>query len=115
MIKLFLTGDKIPCKDKKLDVVVIFDESSSIPVNDFELEKDFVKGLVDALNIGLTKTRLGALSFNEEGRVYFHLKDHGTANDIKMAIMGIKQAGGLANIAMSLMVILSYYIICVIK
>ena len=58
------------------DVVFAIDSSGSIGSANFQLELDFVRELVNSLNVG-QGSRVGALQYSNNAQVQFHLNDHG--------------------------------------
>ena len=52
-----------------MDVVFIIDSSGSIRHERFQIVKDFVKGIVDELEIGSDKTRVGVISWSNQAKV----------------------------------------------
>ncbi|XP_045170354.2 cartilage matrix protein-like [Mercenaria mercenaria] len=62
----------LDCSDKKADIFFMIDASYSIQSDNFGKEMEFVKSVVDFLDIGANKTRVGAMTFSDT--IKFHAK-----------------------------------------
>lgn len=62
----------LDCTDKKADLFFMIDASYSINPDNFAKEMEFVHSVVDILDIGPNKTRVGVMTFSDT--VKFHVK-----------------------------------------
>ena len=83
------------CKEAVADIFFLLDESSSIKtVANFKKELSFVTSVVDYLEIGLTKSQVGVMTFSDQPKIKFHLYDYRSKTAIANAISDIKWKGG---------------------
>ena len=91
----------------KADITFIVDNSGSIrdknpkdgSYDNWVLVKNFVKRVVDSMEIGYNDTRIAVIKFSEAGRIQFNLDKYGTAADVKKAIDKMEYLGGGTNTA----------------
>ena len=79
------------CIGKILDVIFILDGSSSVQDNQFERLQNFVIDIIQELDIGENKTRVGALLFNEQALIQFHLNEYFSTDELIDAVENIDQ------------------------
>lgn len=85
----------VECKEAVADIFFLLDESSSIKtVDNFKKELNFVTSVVDYLEIGLTKSQVGVMTFSDQPKIKFHLNDYTSKTAIANAISDIKWKGG---------------------
>jgi collagen type VI alpha len=92
------------CK-RKIDIAFVIDQSGSItdknPPNgaydNWELIKDFVINIVDYFNVAYDETRVGAVTFGNQGIVRFYLSNYTSKSDIFRAIRTIPAGIGQTN------------------
>lgn len=61
-------GDEIPpeCREKVMDVFFLLDSSTSIYINDYREQHQFVRDVINSLDISDRFTRVGALTFSDD-------------------------------------------------
>ena len=79
------------CIGKILDVIFVLDGSSSVQDNQFERLQNFVIDIIQELDIGENKTRVGALLFNEQPLIQFHLNEYFSTDELIDAVENIDQ------------------------
>lgn len=79
---------------KKIDLVFVLDESSSIKGNGFRDIKNFAKGIVEKMPIGKDKMQVGLMTFSSSPLVRFNLNNNPTQHRVLMAIDSVEQRGG---------------------
>ena len=75
------------CIGKILDVIFVLDGSSSVQDNQFERLQNFVIDIIQELDIGENKTRVGALLFNEQPLIQFHLNEYFSTDELIDAVL----------------------------
>lgn len=87
------------------DVVLILDQSTSIVYarggydNWYKYILGFARGIVDAFDIGPTRTQVGVVKFSENAEPSIYLYDHQDKASLSVAIQSLDIAGGETNIA----------------
>jgi len=77
----------------------------------FAAIKQFVRDVIQMLEIGIDKTRVAVMVFSDQATVKFHLKRYNTTKDLQDAVFLIEFPGGKTNISGSLrMLIDSMYL-----
>ena len=98
---LFLP-ETVPC-ETKVDLCFVIDSSGSIndntPIDNWQLQLNFLATLVDAFEIGQDHTRVGAVSFSDIVLLEFKLNDYDDAESVKNAILNIDYLGQTTNTA----------------
>ncbi|XP_077384015.1 matrilin-1-like [Festucalex cinctus] len=84
---------KPECGEGVMDLVFVIDGSKSLGHDNFELVKQFVNGIVDALDISQTGTRVGLVQYSTKVRTEFTLGQYSAARDIKEAVSGMRYMG----------------------
>lgn len=82
------------------DICFVVDSSGSINDRDpqnWQRVKEFMKNIVDRLEVGLEKIRISVVTFSNRGNVEFYLNDYKNNAEVKNAIDGINYAGGTTN------------------
>eukprot|EP00918_Siedleckia_nematoides_P036496 GHVU01079281.1.p1 GENE.GHVU01079281.1~~GHVU01079281.1.p1 ORF type:complete len:553 (-),score=30.11 GHVU01079281.1:425-2083(-) len=84
----------------RADIALLIDDSGSIQDKDqrnYQILKDFIKSLINRLDIGPDTTRVSAIKFSTRSEVVFHLDEHNTKGDLKDAIQKMHYTGGHTN------------------
>ena len=81
----------------RLDVIFVLDSSGSIGAGDFESVRMFTKDVVEQLDIGSDKTRVGLITFSTSATVQFSLDMYQTNSSLLNAITSIPYDGGSTN------------------
>lgn len=87
------------------DIVIIVDQSTSIVYarggydNWYKYILGFAAGIVDAFDIGATKTQVGVVKFSESAEPSIYLYDYQDKVALKRAIQSLDIVGGETNIA----------------
>jgi len=89
-----LTGS---CNIKGYDAVIALDNSVSVGQNGFRRIIDFVSRIIERVDIGEQKTKVGIILFSGTATKQFDLNQHTTKNDLLSAISNIKYGGVAGN------------------
>ncbi|XP_067667263.1 collagen alpha-4(VI) chain-like [Haliotis asinina] len=89
------------CRGKEADIFFILDSSSSIYIEDYELQRQFVREVINRLDISALSTRVGALAFSDNYRISFNLGEFQTKEELRNAVndRNIPYLTGLTNTA----------------
>ena len=99
-----LTG----CQNSGIDLVFVLDGSGSIRADRFQLIREFVEGVSDALTIGPQDSLVGVIVFSGSAFIHFNLQQHPTKATLLPAINpGIPYPTGGTNTAAALRLLLS--------
>lgn len=82
------------CGGKPADVIFVLDTSSSIWIDDFLVQQDFVSDVVDIFDIGPWKIQVGLVTFSDNASVAFHLNTFQDKASIQNAVKAINYTGG---------------------
>uniref|UniRef100_A0A915K2X3 VWFA domain-containing protein n=1 Tax=Romanomermis culicivorax TaxID=13658 RepID=A0A915K2X3_ROMCU len=66
-----------------MDLLFLVDNSSSMTVRSFEKAKKFMKTLVHHVDVGLTKSRVGLVVFNQEPSLVFGMDKYLSSEFVK--------------------------------
>lgn len=90
------------CTGKKADIFFLVDSSFSINQNNFQKEMEFVHSIIEMLDIGPNKTRIGVMSFSEVTK--FHIKlDYGMKKEDYLTYLNsVNYMGGGTDTATAL-------------
>ncbi|XP_028905806.1 vitrin [Ornithorhynchus anatinus] len=86
----------------KIDLSFLIDGSWSIGKRRFQIQKQFLKTMVQALDVGPAGPLLGIVQYGDDPTTEFNLKTHTNSRDLKAAIEKITQKGGLSNVGRAL-------------
>uniref|UniRef100_A0A8C5JXI1 Vitrin n=1 Tax=Jaculus jaculus TaxID=51337 RepID=A0A8C5JXI1_JACJA len=81
----------------KIDLSFLIDGSSSIGKRRFQIQKQFLSDVVQALDIGPAGPLMGVVQYGDNPAAQFNLKTYMNSQDLKIAIEKISQRGGLSN------------------
>ncbi|XP_059503102.1 collagen alpha-3(VI) chain-like [Stegostoma tigrinum] len=83
----------VPEDAVKRDVVFLIDASENVR-GAFPAVQRFISRMIDNLDIGSDKVRVGVVQYSDNPRVNFYLNSYTTPQDVKDAINGLRQIGG---------------------
>ena len=82
-----------------VDIVFILDGSGSVRHENFDIMKDFVKHLLETINVGPTDSRVGMVTFSNSAHVEFYLNDYESRFSVSNAIDDVPYRMGTTNTA----------------
>lgn len=82
----------------KIDIVYLMDTSGSISVDDYRLEKQFVKDLARIFRIDDDASHAAAIIYNDDPHVMIKLGDHRSTDDFAKAVDAIPYLRGRTRI-----------------
>lgn len=77
----------------KKDVVFLVDGSSGVG-RDFPIIQEFMRRVVENLNVGENKIRIGVVQFGDSPNADMYLNTHATKEGVLNGIKGVRQRGG---------------------
>ena len=83
----------------RADVVFVIDASDSIRVERFPLVTELLVAVVEQMDIGPERTRVGAVKFAGNASVQFYLDTFESKHDIMVALERITFVGGRTNVS----------------
>ncbi|NXD85494.1 VITRN protein, partial [Halcyon senegalensis] len=86
----------------KIDLSFLMDGSWSIGKRRFQLQKQFLSNIAQALGIGSAGPLMGIVQYGDDPSTEFDLKTYANSKDIRNAIEKILQKGGLSNVGKAL-------------
>ncbi|NXY88268.1 VITRN protein, partial [Alcedo cyanopectus] len=86
----------------KIDLSFLMDGSWSIGKRRFQLQKQFLSNIAQALGIGSAGPLMGIVQYGDEPSTEFDLKTYANSKDIRNAIEKIVQKGGFSNVGKAL-------------
>ncbi|XP_060100165.1 vitrin [Heteronotia binoei] len=86
----------------KVDVSFLIDGSWSIGKRRFQIQKQFLKDVAQALDVGIAGPLMGIIQYGDDPSTEFNLKTYSNSKDLKNAIEKILQKGGLSNVGRAL-------------
>ncbi len=98
-------GTFFPDCNPNADIVFVLDESGSVGADDFDKSKNFIKVLIENIDIGKLQSRVAVVTFDLTAKVAFHLDDYDNKTLIKSRIDEIPYGGGGTDIASGLRMI----------
>ncbi|KAF1625874.1 Vitrin, partial [Eudyptes filholi] len=86
----------------KVDLSFLMDGSWSIGKRRFQLQKQFLGNMAQALGISSTGPLMGIVQYGNDPSTEFNLKTYTNSKDLRNAIEKIPQKGGLSNVGKAL-------------
>ncbi|KAF7253506.1 Vitrin [Varanus komodoensis] len=86
----------------KVDLAFLIDGSWSIGKRRFQIQKQFLRDVAQALDVGTAGPLMGMVQYGDDPFVEFNLKSHTNSKNLKNAIEKIVQKGGLSNVGRAL-------------
>ncbi|NXX11710.1 VITRN protein, partial [Podargus strigoides] len=86
----------------KIDLSFLMDGSWSIGKRRFQLQKQFLSNMAQALGIGSAGPLMGIVQYGDDPSTEFNLKTYANSKDLRNAIEKIPQKGGLSNVGKAL-------------
>ncbi|XP_061482392.1 vitrin [Rhineura floridana] len=86
----------------KVDLSFLIDGSWSIGKRRFQIQKQFLKDVAQALDVGTAGPLMGIIQYGDDPSTEFNLKTYANSKDLKNAIDKILQKGGLSNVGRAL-------------
>ncbi|XP_057634664.1 vitrin [Chionomys nivalis] len=82
----------------RVDLSFLIDGSANIGKRRFQIQKQFLADVVQALDVGPDGPLMGVVQYGDNPTTQFNLKTHMNSQDLKTAIEKITQRGGLSNV-----------------
>ena len=95
MPSFFLFFNFTDCTESKSDIVFVLDSSGSVGEDNFKVMKDFVKSVVQNLNIGPDNTKVGVITFSRYPVIRLHLDDYTDKTALLQAIDQVPYIAGI--------------------
>ncbi|XP_070590219.1 vitrin [Erythrolamprus reginae] len=86
----------------KIDLAFLIDGSWSIGRRRFQIQKQFLRDVSQALDVGPIGPLMGIVQYGDNPSIEFNLKAYANTKDLKNAIEKISQKGGLSNVGKAL-------------
>ncbi|NXP52379.1 VITRN protein, partial [Heliornis fulica] len=86
----------------KVDLSFLMDGSWSIGKRRFQLQKQFLGNVAQALGIGSAGPLMGIIQYGDDPSTEFNLKTYANSKDLRNAIEKIPQKGGLSSVGKAL-------------
>ncbi|XP_077668012.1 vitrin [Eretmochelys imbricata] len=86
----------------KVDLSFLIDGSWSIGKRRFQIQKQFLSDVAQALDVGIAGPLMGIVQYGDDPSTEFNLKTHANSRDVKNAIEKIPQKGGRSNVGKAL-------------
>ncbi|NWR56102.1 VITRN protein, partial [Bucorvus abyssinicus] len=86
----------------KVDLSFLMDGSWSIGKRRFQLQKQFLSNIAQALGVGSAGPLMGIVQYGNDPSTEFNLKSYANSKDLRNAIEKIPQKGGLSNVGKAL-------------
>ncbi|XP_023966637.2 vitrin isoform X6 [Chrysemys picta bellii] len=86
----------------KVDLSFLIDGSWSIGKRRFQIQKQFLSDVAQALDVGVAGPLMGIVQYGDDPSTEFNLKTHANSRDVKNAIEKIPQKGGRSNVGKAL-------------
>ncbi|KAG7492888.1 hypothetical protein MATL_G00019300 [Megalops atlanticus] len=93
----------------KVDIAFLMDGSWSIGRRRFQIQKDFLVEMSQAIDVGVAGPMMGIVQYGDDPVTEFSLKAYSNPGDLKTAINNIMQKGGLSNVGKALSYINKHY------
>ncbi|XP_067371141.1 collagen alpha-3(VI) chain-like isoform X9 [Channa argus] len=78
---------------QKKDVVFLIDGTTAAR-NDFPAIRDFIRKIVDKLDVGLDKVRVSVVQYSEQPKADFLLNELSTKDEVRQAVAKLRSKGG---------------------
>lgn len=75
------------------DIVFVIDGSDGVG-REFPIIQEFIRRVVDSLNVGENKIRIGVVQYGDSPEAHMYLNTHTTKEGVLNALRGIRQRGG---------------------
>ncbi|XP_074228313.1 collagen alpha-6(VI) chain isoform X2 [Camelus bactrianus] len=102
-------SSKVDCEIEKVDLVFLMDGSNSIHPDDFRKMKDFLASIVEDLDVGADRVRVGAAQFSHTYRPEFPLGAWGGRQAVSSRIARVQQIFGYTHIGAALRQVGRYF------
>ncbi|XP_062428070.1 vitrin [Rhea pennata] len=86
----------------KVDLSFLIDGSWSIGKRRFQIQKQFLSNVAEALDVGSAGPLMGVVQYGNDPSTEFNLKTYANSKDVRSAIEKISQKGGLSNVGKAL-------------
>lgn len=86
----FFTATRPNCRHRPIDLVFIMDSSRSVRPAEFEKAKEFLKDMLDSLEIGSDATRVGLINYASTVQIEFQLKTYFDKSAMKQALARVE-------------------------
>ena len=86
------------------DVIFVIDASDSIRIERFPRVTQLLTSVVEQMDIGSERVRVGAVKFANSTSILFHLNAYTSKHDVMGAVGSISFVGGRSNISGALWV-----------
>ncbi|KFV87358.1 Vitrin, partial [Struthio camelus australis] len=86
----------------KVDLSFLIDGSWSIGKRRFQIQKQFLSNVAEALDLGSAGPLMGIIQYGNDPSTEFNLKTYANSKDVRNAIEKIPQKGGLSNVGRAL-------------
>uniref|UniRef100_A0A8C4Y2U7 VWFA domain-containing protein n=1 Tax=Gopherus evgoodei TaxID=1825980 RepID=A0A8C4Y2U7_9SAUR len=100
--QIFSVSLLFPVSDCKVDLSFLIDGSWSIGKRRFQIQKQFLSDVAQALDVGVAGPLMGIVQYGDDPSTEFNLKTHANSRDVKNAIEKIPQKGGRSNVGKAL-------------
>ncbi|XP_066547556.1 collagen alpha-6(VI) chain-like [Amia ocellicauda] len=97
------------CKKSEADIVFLIDSSGSINPTDYTSMKHFMTSIVNKLDIGEDKVRIGAMQYSNIVKPEFELDKHHQASTLLQALDNMQQLGGGTSTGEALKSVSNYF------
>ncbi|KAL4594145.1 collagen alpha-6(VI) chain-like isoform X1, partial [Arapaima gigas] len=104
-----LCKGKIDCRTQVADIIFLVDCSSSITDDQFKSMLEFMQSLVNEVEVGPDRVRFGVITFSDDPKMNFILKQYSTKTEVRGAISTIVQTMGTTYTAKSLEFSMRYF------
>ncbi|XP_031435453.1 vitrin isoform X2 [Clupea harengus] len=93
----------------KVDIAFLMDGSWSIGKRRFQIQKDFMVEVSQALDVGVAGPIMGIIQYGDDPVTEFNLRAYSSSRELKPAVEKIMQKGGLSNVGKALNYITKHY------
>nr|ABR68008.1 matrilin-like 85 kDa protein [Ambigolimax valentianus] len=82
--------DEVEVCQEKADIIMLFDASNSILLENFDKQFIFAKRLIKNFKIGSNDVRFGGVVFSQKTQLLFNLKDHDDFDGLSKGLTNVK-------------------------